>query len=143
MPLFQATPEVLAAVTAGKRLYFSGPDESSQVMLCTDTQTRKLQKVETSNTMLLVPPNDVGGPAVAVRPEVVRFAAAGESNFLYESEVAVPRIDQVRGCVCGCVCVRVGMYTPTPDPTLPPIPPHPSSRRSWCNARTRVRTTTG
>ena len=99
----------MAAVTAGKRLYFSGPDESSQVMLCTDAQTRKLQKVETSNTMLLVPPNDVGGAgqgqAVAVQPEVVRFAAAGSSKFLYESEVALPRIDQVRFCVYVCSCV--------------------------------------
>ena len=67
-------------------------------MLCTETQTRKVQKVETSNTMLLMPPADV-----PERPEkCARFAAAGAATFMYETEVTGPRVDQLRALLSRC-----------------------------------------
>jgi len=56
--LLEATPEILKALTSGERVYFKG-DESSEAVMCTANQTFKIQKVETSNTMLLVPPGEM------------------------------------------------------------------------------------
>ena len=42
--LLEANPAILEAVSSGQRVYFTGSDDN-EVMLCTATETRKLQKV--------------------------------------------------------------------------------------------------
>lgn len=68
------------------------------MVLCTKSKTHKIQKVETSNTMLLVPPIDGKGET----EEHVVFRASGASTFQFETDIMAPRLDQLEALVALC-----------------------------------------
>jgi sister chromatid cohesion protein DCC1 len=129
--LLKASKDVLAALKAGERVCFKGSDGSDAV-LCTRNKTMKIQKVETSNTVLLVPPLDEEEAAKVVAASAagnsgegdensssssssstsssssgssgkpVVFKAVGASTFQFETEVMAPRLEQLDQLVGQC-----------------------------------------
>lgn len=92
--LLEATPDVLAALSRGETLCFKG-GEDQEAVLVTGTQTRRLQKVETSNSVLLVPPLPAeGGDG--------KFAAVGLSTYTLLTELTAPRLERLTALIGAC-----------------------------------------
>jgi len=114
--LLEATSEVLAALTRGETLFLKGGD-GDEAVLCTGAQTHRIQKVETSNTVLLVPPlddaesstscqpstlTDVGSEAGVANGASVRFRAVGAATYTFVTEPVPPRLDQLASLLARC-----------------------------------------
>jgi hypothetical protein len=55
--IIEAPEDILRAVNSGSALTLKGTEGVSDAVLCTENKTYSLKKVETSNTVFLVPPS--------------------------------------------------------------------------------------
>lgn len=55
--IIEAPEEILRVVNSGSALTLKGTEGVSDAVLCTENKTYSLKKVETSNTVFLVPPS--------------------------------------------------------------------------------------
>lgn len=55
--LVELPPEVLECVVNGEDLQIKGSDQGPDAVLCTSNKTFSIKKVETSNSVFLVPPS--------------------------------------------------------------------------------------
>ncbi|CAM9239380.1 unnamed protein product [Phaeothamnion confervicola] len=93
--LLEVSQDLIDAIAAGDSCPFRfvgrEDDDDGEVVLVTDSQTFKMTKVETSNTVLLVPPQDP--EAADETNNDVPFQISAASTYQYEITRTTPSLD--------------------------------------------------
>ena len=82
--LVAVNADLLAAIEKGEKVCLKGSEGKNDAVLCTEKKTYQMKKVETSNTVLLVPPGNSEHHIVS------------KSTYSYELTAMEPKLDELR-----------------------------------------------